>query len=105
MYELIKELENNAKINKEKGLENKVDIDYIIERLNGISIWKEYIKGEIDFNIETLVNDECLDEETEQKLMELNEEDINFYIEEYLDDYDFSDFNEYIEETLLRFIG
>lgn len=33
MKEFIDELKHNQKINIEKGLENKVDIDYVIERL------------------------------------------------------------------------
>lgn len=37
MDELIKELENNQKINLEKGLENTVNISYIIERLKNIN--------------------------------------------------------------------
>lgn len=36
MREFIEELENNQKINLEKGLENKVDISYVIERLENI---------------------------------------------------------------------
>ena len=36
LKEFIKELEYNQNINIEKGLENRVDIDYIIERLKEI---------------------------------------------------------------------
>ena len=36
MDELIKELENNQKINFKKGLKNTVNISYIIERLKDI---------------------------------------------------------------------
>lgn len=38
MREFIEELENNQKINLEKGLENRVDIDYVIERLKNIDM-------------------------------------------------------------------
>lgn len=36
MQEFIDELKHNQKINIEKGLENRVDIDYVIERLEDI---------------------------------------------------------------------
>ena len=78
MRELIEELEYNRLKNIEKGLENKVDIDYILARLKGIDIYEEYIKGEINFTIETMVNDELTSEEKEEKLMNLTKEDINY---------------------------
>lgn len=37
MREFIEELKYNKKINKEKGLENRVDVDYVIERLEKIN--------------------------------------------------------------------
>lgn len=36
MQEFIEELKHNQKINYEKGLENRVNIDYVIERLENI---------------------------------------------------------------------
>lgn len=36
--DFIKELERNQKINKKRGLENRVDIDYVIERLKNIEL-------------------------------------------------------------------
>jgi hypothetical protein len=36
MREFIEELKYNKKINDEKGLENRVDVDYVIERLEEI---------------------------------------------------------------------
>ena len=36
MQEFIEELKHNQNINIEKGLENRVDIDYVIERLENI---------------------------------------------------------------------
>lgn len=36
MQDFIDELKHNQKINIEKGLENRVDIDYVIERLEDI---------------------------------------------------------------------
>lgn len=36
MKDFIDELKHNQKINIEKGLENRVDIDYVIERLEDI---------------------------------------------------------------------
>lgn len=37
MKEFIEELKYNQNINFEKGLENRVDIDYVIERLENIA--------------------------------------------------------------------
>lgn len=36
MKEFIEELKHNQNINFEKGLENRIDIDYVIERLEDI---------------------------------------------------------------------
>ena len=36
MKEFIDELKHNQNINIEKGLENRIDIDYVIERLEDI---------------------------------------------------------------------
>jgi hypothetical protein len=58
MREFIEELKQNKKINIEKGLENRVDIDYIIERLednenltktqyDNLEITDTYVKGTI----------------------------------------------------------
>jgi uncharacterized UBP type Zn finger protein len=58
MKELIEELENNQKINKEKGLENKVDIDYILERLEDIDIYRELAITMVENSIDDLMNDE-----------------------------------------------
>jgi len=37
MREFIEELKQNQKINHKKGLENKVNIDYVIKRLEDIN--------------------------------------------------------------------
>ena len=37
MQEFIEELKSNEKVNKEKGLENRIDIDYVIWRLEDIN--------------------------------------------------------------------
>ena len=37
MQEFIEELKHNQNINLEKGLENRVNIDYVIERLEDIN--------------------------------------------------------------------
>lgn len=37
MREFIEELKYNKKINEEKGLENRVDVNYVIERLEEIN--------------------------------------------------------------------
>lgn len=67
MYELIKELKENKN--------DTIRIDYIIKRLEEISIFDEFLKGEIDFNVETMVNDEYIEEEQKEKLYKLSEED------------------------------
>ena len=36
LREFLNELEYNQKINLEKGIENIIDIDYVIERIAGI---------------------------------------------------------------------
>ena len=36
MKEFIEELKHNQKINIEKGLENRINIDYVIERLENV---------------------------------------------------------------------
>ena len=41
MQEFIEELKYNQNINLEKGLENRVNIDYVIERLEDIKMQKE----------------------------------------------------------------
>ena len=43
MKEFIEELKYNQNINFEKGLENRIDIDYVIERLEDIQ--KELLKN------------------------------------------------------------
>ena len=105
MKELIEELEYNKKINDEKGLDNVVDIDYILARLKGINIYEEYILGEIDFNIETLVNDDYVSEENKQKLMNLTKGDINYIYENIgYNDYLNSGLNEEIQYELNKYI-
>ncbi len=37
MQEFIEELKHNQNINLEKGLENRINIDYVIERLENIN--------------------------------------------------------------------
>lgn len=84
MKEFIEMLKYNQNINFEKGLENRIDIDYVIERLEEIEketdvspYWK-VSKCEVETAIEDIYNDELYnDEETQQKLTNLKDEDIN----------------------------
>lgn len=77
MKEFIEELKYNQNINIEKGLENRVDIDYVIERLENICILEEYVKNEINWNIESLVNENYMENSEELKKVEnLTSEDI-----------------------------
>lgn len=87
MREFIKELENNQKINLEKGLENRVDIDYVIERLKNISIYRELIKNEIEFNIENFVNDDCNDYQDKELIYNISDDDLDLMIDK-VDDND-----------------
>lgn len=87
MREFIEELENNQKINLEKGLENKVDIDYVIERLKNISIYRELIKNEIEFNIENYVNDDCNNEEDKELIYNISDNELDLMIDK-IDDND-----------------
>ncbi len=104
MYELIEELKNNSKINKEKGLNNVVDIDYIIERLSKISVYDEFIKDEVNFVIENMVNDEEYTKEHIEEIMNLSEEDIEDIIDKIdNDDYVWGQLNEDIEYYINKF--
>ena len=78
MDELIKELKENQKVNKENGLPNIVAIDYIIERLKEINILWEYIRGEVKWNIETLINENYMENDKQLKKIEsLTDKDID----------------------------
>jgi hypothetical protein len=92
MREFIEELKYNQNINFEKGLENRIDIDYVIERLEDIEkeenvspYWKAS-KCEVETAIDDIYNDELYnDKETQEKLTNLTEEDIN-RLADYVDD-------------------
>lgn len=106
MQEFIEELKYNQNINMEKGLENRIDIDYVIERLENINISEEFIKGEIYFNIENMINDDYLEEETKEKLKELEDEDIKDIVDDILyNGYISGNMNDYIESALNRLVG
>lgn len=64
MREFIEELKYNKKINEEKGLENRVDVDYVIEKLEEI--------------------DKCLTEEIDN-LIKYSKENVN-YMDDMLKD-------------------
>ena len=92
MREFIEELKYNQNINFEKGIENRIDIDYVIERLEEIEketdvspYWK-VSKIEVETVIDDIHNDElyCYDEELMKKLDNI---DVN-YITNKVDDDD-----------------
>lgn len=56
MDEFIKELEYNQNINFKKGLENRIDIDYVIERLKDIKKSKGKTVKKIK-NFENVINE------------------------------------------------
>lgn len=79
MKEFLEELEYNQKVNIEKGLENRVDIDYIIERLKSINSYFEVARCEVENAIEDIANDELWrnDEEVMKNIEQLTSHDIN----------------------------
>ena len=94
MQEFIEELKHNQKINFEKGLENRINIDYVIERLEDIenkhNEYFEVCKNEIITAIEDLYNDE-LYSEYQDKIENIEQDDINTLSWKL---YDYADFDE-----------
>ena len=111
MDKLIKELEYNQKINLEKGLPNIVAIDYIIERLKEIDPVKQYITNEINYNIESLVNENYMEQDEELKKLEnLTDKDIEnitelIYDQDWLWDIINENMNEAIKSELYQYIN
>lgn len=102
MKEFIEELKYNQNVNIEKGLENKVDIDYVIERLENICILEEYVKNEINWNIESLVNENYMENSEELKKIEnLTNEDIQKICNNLIkNDWLISSMNETLNESI-----
>lgn len=111
MDKLIKELEYNQKINLEKGLSNTVAIDYIIERLKEIDPIRQYITNEINYNIESLVNENYMEQNEElEKLENLTDKDIEnitelIYNQNWLWDIINENMNEAIRSELYTYIN
>lgn len=103
MREFIEELENNQKINLEKGLENKVDISYVIERLNDINVWFEVAKNEVITAIEDIYNDE-LYKGYENKLERISDEEINEIAWRIEEDNVWDDVYDYARQEILEII-
>lgn len=61
LREFIEELKHNQNINNENNLENRIDIDYIIERLEDIQ--KELLKT---IKTESYINDSDKSQESEE---------------------------------------
>ena len=78
MKEFIEELKHNQKINIEKGLENRVDIDYVIERLENIDVFRELAIAQVRNSIDDLINDELYmnNEKMMNNIDKLDNEDI-----------------------------
>lgn len=112
MQEFIEELKHNQKINIEKGLENRVDIDYVIERLEDISPLESYLRGEISFVIENLINDNYMEQENKEdfeKVEKLNDKDIEKIHQKIINNKGFIDYineiiNNEIEDTIFHYI-
>lgn len=101
MEKFISELKYNQKINFEKGLENRIDIDYVIKRLEEINILGMY-----DLVFQDMVK--CYIEDNnyvgnEDNFIELNEREIKeiakklIYKSEYM--------WEVINETIDVYVG
>lgn len=103
MREFIEELENNQKINLEKGLENKVDISYVIERLNDINVWFEVTKNEVITAIEDIYNDE-LYKGYENKLERISDEEINEIAWRIEEDNVWDDVYDYARQEILEIV-
>ena len=103
MREFIEELENNQKINLEKGLENKVDISYVIERLNDINVWFEVAKNEVITAIEDIYNDELYNG-YENKLERISDEEINDIAWKIEEDNVWDDVYDYARQEILEII-
>ena len=86
LIEFIKECEHNIKVNEEKGFENRIDLDYVLDRLKDVQIGESYyskgIREEIDFVIENEVNFD----ETLNYLLDYTEEDLDNIKNEVIDD-------------------
>lgn len=103
MKEFIEELENNQKINLEKGLENRVDIDYVIERLKNINVWFEVARNEVITAIEDIYNDE-LYKGCEDKLEKISDEEINTIAWRVEDNNVWDDVYDYARQEILEII-
>lgn len=83
MKEFIEELKYNREVNINNDLENRIDIDYVIERLeeiekDNVSVYYRVAKDEVEMAIEDIHNDElyCYDEELMKQLDNINIDEI-----------------------------
>ena len=78
MKDFIEELKYNQEVNLEKGLENRVDIDYVIERLESIDVYRELATIMVRNSIDDLINDELYmnNEKMMKNIDKLDDEDI-----------------------------
>lgn len=79
MKEFIEELKHNREINIEKGIENRIDIDYVIERLEDIDVYRDLCITMVENAIDDIINDELYmnDETIMNNIDKLDNEDIN----------------------------
>jgi hypothetical protein len=64
MKEFIEELKHNREVNIEKGLENRVDIDYVIERLEDIKLEVSIEDAKTAINRRIKIYEELINNET-----------------------------------------
>lgn len=99
MKEFIEELKHNQKVNYEKGLGNRIEISYVIERLEEIenkhNEYFEVCKSGIISAIEDLCNDE-LYSEYQEKIENIEQDDINTLSWKL---YDYADFSEIYQDA------
>ena len=104
LKEFIQEVEHNIEVNKEKALENRIDLDYVLERLKDIE--KEYksvsnyqrgIRDEIDYVIETEVNENI----EKEYLTEIPNEELDRIATLIVDD---DELNCVLNETILWYL-
>ena len=108
MQEFIEELKKNIEYfdfhnkNLTKEQDGKIyNIKEIIERLDNISILEEYIKNEIDWKLDDIINDEYINETDLKKIENLSKEDIDIIKNNLIEnDWLISSMNETLGESI-----
>ena len=99
MKEFIEELKHNQKINIDKGLENRVDIDYVIERLKDVKKEEKQknsnikkIVGVVNDILTRYINDEAGQGQKKQYKRMTENEKFSLFVNTFLNCADWCDF-------------